>query len=68
MFSFDPATKLMYTCDAFGSHYCSEDMFDTDLSAVMPHYRFYYEVGRCRLTVSKPVLKAPTVSALETRI
>jgi len=27
-----------------------------------------YEVGRCRLTVSKPVLKAPMVSALETRI
>ena len=26
------------------------------------------EVGRCRLTVSKPVLKAPTVLALETTI
>jgi len=26
------------------------------------------EVGRCRLTVSKPVLKAPMVSALETII
>jgi hypothetical protein len=25
-------------------------------------------VGRCRLTVSKPVLKAPMVSALELRI
>ena len=25
-----------------------------------------YEVGRCRLTDSKPVLKAPMVSALET--
>ena len=25
-------------------------------------------VGQCRLTVSKPVLKAPMVSALETRI
>jgi len=25
-------------------------------------------VGRCRLPVSNPVLKAPTVSALETRI
>jgi len=24
------------------------------------------KVGRCRLTVSKPVLKAPVVSALET--
>ena len=43
MFSFDPASKLMYTCDAFGSHLCSEDVFDTSLEAVMPHYRFYYE-------------------------
>ena len=25
-------------------------------------------VGRCRLTVSKPVLKVPMVSALETKI
>jgi len=25
-------------------------------------------VGRCRLTLSKPVLKAPVVSALDTRI
>ena len=38
MFSFDPATKLMYTCDAFGSHYCTEDMFDVNLEAVLPHY------------------------------
>jgi len=43
MFSYDPASRLMYTCDAFGSHYCTEEMFDTDLRAVMPHYRFYYE-------------------------
>jgi len=26
------------------------------------------QVGRCRLTVSKPVLKAPLVSALETKM
>ena len=43
MFSFDPASKLMYTCDAFGSHLCSEDVFDTSLETVLPHYRFYYE-------------------------
>ena len=24
MFSFDHATGVMYTCDAFGLHYCSE--------------------------------------------
>ena len=26
----------------------------------------YHDVGRCRLTVSKPVSKAPMASALET--
>ena len=43
MFTFDQKSKLMYTCDAFGSHFCSEDPFDGDLQALMPHYRFYYE-------------------------
>lgn len=31
MFSFDSATNIMYTCDAFGSHYCTEDPWDTDV-------------------------------------
>jgi hypothetical protein len=43
MFSFDRATNIMYTCDAFGSHYCSPDPWDTDVQAVLPHYRFYYD-------------------------
>eukprot|EP00775_Hariotina_reticulata_P004852 gene4852-5099_t len=43
MFSFDHATGVMYTCDAFGMHYCTEDPFDTDVEAIMPHYRFYYD-------------------------
>ena len=43
MFTFDAKSKLMYTCDAFGSHFCSEDVFDSDLNALMPHYRFYYD-------------------------
>ena len=43
MFSFDHATNVMYTCDAFGSHYCTDDPWDTDVKAVMPHYRFYYD-------------------------
>jgi hypothetical protein len=29
----------MYTCDAFGLHYCTEDPFDTDVDAMLPHYR-----------------------------
>lgn len=43
MFSLDRATGIMYTCDAFGSHYCTEDPWDTDVQAMLPHYRFYYD-------------------------
>lgn len=43
MFSYDHATGVMYTCDAFGMHYCHEDPFDTDIKAILPHYRFYYD-------------------------
>jgi len=43
MFSFDHATDVMYTCDAFGMHLCAADPFDTDLQHVLPHYRFYYD-------------------------
>lgn len=43
MFSYDHATGVMYTCDAFGMHYCTEEPFDTDVQAIMPHYRFYYD-------------------------
>jgi len=43
MFSFDHATGVMFTCDAFGMHYCSEDAYDVDLKAILPHYRFYYD-------------------------
>jgi len=43
MFSYDHGTGVMYTCDAFGLHYCSEDPYDVELQAILPHYRFYYD-------------------------
>ena len=43
MFSFDEASKIMFTCDAFGAHYCTERAFDDDLNALGPHYRFYFD-------------------------
>ncbi|KAL4448067.1 hypothetical protein ABPG75_005286 [Micractinium tetrahymenae] len=43
MFSYDHATNVMYTCDAFGMHYCTEDPFDSELAPLEPHYRFYYD-------------------------
>jgi len=43
IFSFDYGTGILYTCDAFGLHYCSEDVFDVNPGAIAPDFRFYYE-------------------------
>lgn len=43
IFSYDHGTGILFTCDAFGMHYCSADLYDEKLSAIEPDYRFYYE-------------------------
>ena len=43
MFSHDRATGVLFTCDAFGAHYCSESVFDDSLATLDPHFRFYYD-------------------------
>ncbi|NEP16059.1 MAG: MBL fold metallo-hydrolase [Leptolyngbya sp. SIO4C1] len=43
IFTFDAKTGILYTCDAFGAHFCKEDTFDEDLEALSPDFRFYYE-------------------------
>ena len=43
IFTYDQKTGILYTCDAFGAHYCSDDTFDEDLDALSPDFRFYYE-------------------------
>lgn len=43
IFTFDHKTETLYTCDAFGLHYCSDATFDEDLAAISPDYKYYYE-------------------------
>lgn len=43
IFSYDAHTQVLYTCDAFGMHYCSESTYDADLGAIEEDYHFYYE-------------------------
>ncbi|MEO1791341.1 MAG: diflavin flavoprotein [Cyanobacteria bacterium J06629_19] len=43
IFTFDHKTSVLYTCDAFGAHYCTDDTFDEDLEALSPDFRFYYD-------------------------
>jgi flavorubredoxin/flavin reductase (DIM6/NTAB) family NADH-FMN oxidoreductase RutF len=43
IFSYDHGTGILFTCDAFGLHYCSDDLFDRDPGAIAPDFRFYYD-------------------------
>ncbi|WP_392408647.1 diflavin flavoprotein [Chlorogloeopsis fritschii] len=43
IFSFDHKSQTLFTCDAFGMHYCSDDTFDVNLEAIEPDFRFYYD-------------------------
>jgi flavorubredoxin/flavin reductase (DIM6/NTAB) family NADH-FMN oxidoreductase RutF len=43
MLTYDQGTQILYTCDVFGMHYCSDTLFDEDLSKIEPDYRFYYD-------------------------
>ena len=43
IFSYDSKSQVLFTCDAFGMHYCSDSTFDDDLAAVEEDYHFYYE-------------------------
>ncbi|MEM8545203.1 MAG: diflavin flavoprotein [Cyanobacteria bacterium P01_H01_bin.119] len=43
IFSYDQKTKVLFTCDAFGAHYCTDAAYDEDLDALSPDFRFYYD-------------------------
>ncbi|NJN63175.1 MAG: MBL fold metallo-hydrolase [Coleofasciculaceae cyanobacterium RL_1_1] len=43
IFSYDRQTQTLYTCDAFGMHYCSDVTFDEMIGDIEADYRFYYE-------------------------
>ncbi len=43
MLTYDRKTGLLYSCDVFGMHYCSNAIWDEDLKAIEPDYRFYYD-------------------------
>lgn len=43
IFSYDAGSQVIFTCDAFGLHYCSDSTFDEELGAIEADYRFYYD-------------------------
>lgn len=70
-FSYDHKTQILFTCDAFGMHYCSDSTFDEDLSAIEPDFRFYYEClmapnARSVLSAMKRMDELPEIATIAT--
>ena len=42
IFTYDRKSQILYTCDAFGMHYCDEPTFDEDLELIEADYEYYY--------------------------
>ncbi len=43
IFTYDYKTQVLYTCDAFGMHYCDEPTFDEDLDLIEADFEYYYD-------------------------
>lgn len=71
IFTYDHKTQILFTCDAFGLHYCNDPIFDEDLAAIEADYRFYYEClmapnARSVLSALKRMDKLPEVTTIAT--
>ncbi|MDB9457430.1 FprA family A-type flavoprotein, partial [Dolichospermum circinale CS-545/17] len=71
IFTFDHKTQILYTCDAFGLHYCSESTFDDDLAAIETDFKYYYDClmgpnARSVLSAMKRMAELKTIRMIAT--
>ncbi|MEH2373474.1 diflavin flavoprotein [Nostoc sp.] len=71
IFSFDHKTKILYTCDAFGLHYCTDSTFDEDLAAIEEDFHYYYDClmgpnARSVLSALKRMAELKTIGMIAT--
>ncbi|AAZ58864.1 metallo-beta-lactamase superfamily:flavin reductase-like domain [Prochlorococcus marinus str. NATL2A] len=69
IFSFDHGTQVLYTCDAFGLHYCSEKLYDENPSLLNEDFRFYYDClmgpnARSVVQALKKIDSLPTIQTI----
>jgi flavorubredoxin/flavin reductase (DIM6/NTAB) family NADH-FMN oxidoreductase RutF len=43
IFSYDRKTQILFTCDAFGLHYCDARTYDEEMGAIEEDFRYYYD-------------------------
>lgn len=43
IFTYDPASGILFTCDAFGMHYCDEHLYDELPHLLETDFQYYYD-------------------------
>jgi len=71
MFTYDAKTQILYTCDAFGMHYCDDHTFDEDLELIEEDFRYYYDClmgpnARSVLSALKRMSQLPEITTIAT--
>jgi flavorubredoxin len=71
IFTFDAKTQTLYTCDAFGMHYCDDHTFDEDLELIEEDYKYYYDClmgpnARSVLSALKRMKELPEIETIAT--
>lgn len=71
IFTFDAKTQTLYTCDAFGMHYCDDHTFDEDLDLIEEDYKYYYDClmgpnARSVLSALKRMKELPEIETIAT--
>jgi flavorubredoxin/flavin reductase (DIM6/NTAB) family NADH-FMN oxidoreductase RutF len=71
IFSYDHHTQVLFTCDAFGMHFCDDDTFDEDLVLIEQEYKYYYDClmgpnARSVLSALKRMGELPPVETIAT--
>lgn len=71
IFTYDHKTQILYTCDAFGMHFCDERTYDEDLAPLAADYRLYYDClmgpnARSVLAALKRVGELPEIRTIAT--
>ncbi|NDJ17119.1 diflavin flavoprotein [Myxacorys almedinensis] len=71
IFTYDTKTQTLFTCDAFGMHFCDDRTFDEELERIEQEYRHYYDClmapnARSVLSAIKRIGELPDVTTVAT--
>ncbi|NJR49760.1 MAG: MBL fold metallo-hydrolase [Leptolyngbyaceae cyanobacterium CSU_1_3] len=71
IFTFDHKTQVLYTCDAFGMHFCNDHTYDEDLELIEEEFHYYYDClmgpnARSVLSALKRMGELPNITQIAT--